>query len=101
MSDVARQLKRVIIRSGMSAWNVANRAGCSEATIRSWLTDQHEPSLRLAIRVAKVFGKTVELVDGEAQLKPAGPDFRPDTPASVAEKAMRAREFVGYWRRWQ
>jgi DNA-binding XRE family transcriptional regulator len=103
MSDVARQLKRVIIRSGMSAWNVANRAGCSEATIRGWLTDRHEPSLRLAIRVAKVFGKTIELVDGEAQLKPAGPDFRPppDTPASVAAKMSGAREFVGFWRRYQ
>jgi transcriptional regulator with XRE-family HTH domain len=102
MSDVFVAVKRLISRSGMSAWNVAHKAGCSEATINNWLSGRvTEPHLPTLLAVAKVFGKTIELSDGEARLKPAGPDFRPDTPASVAAKLNQAREFVGYWRRWQ
>jgi hypothetical protein len=46
------------------------------------------------IKVAAVFGKSIELADGEARIVA-------DTPASVAAKLNHAREFVGYWRRWQ
>ena len=78
MSDVFVAVKRLISRSGMSAWNVAHKAGCSEATINNWLTGRvTEPHLPTLLAVAKVFGKAVELVDGEARIVP-------DTPASVA-----------------
>jgi transcriptional regulator with XRE-family HTH domain len=95
LSDVFVAVKRLISRSGMSAWNVAHKAGCSEATINNWMSGRvTEPHLPTLLAVAKVFGKTVELADGEARIVP-------DTPASVAAKMQQARDFVGYWRRWQ
>ena len=95
MSDVFVAVKRLINRSGMSAWNVAHKAGCSEATIYNWMTGRvTEPHLPTLLKVAAVFGKSIELSDGEARIVP-------DTPASVAAKLNHAREFVGYWRRWQ
>lgn len=94
MSDVFVAVKRLIGRSGMSAWNVAHKAGCSEGTINNWMSGRvTEPHLPTLLAVAKVFGKSVELVDGEARIV--------DTPASVAAKLNQARDFVGYWRRWQ
>jgi DNA-binding XRE family transcriptional regulator len=98
MSDVFDELKGLIIRSGMSAWNVANKAGCTERTIHNWLTGRvKEPRLSTALAVAKLFGKAIMLTDGKAQIV----DAMPDTPATVAMKMQRAHEFVGYWRRWQ
>jgi DNA-binding XRE family transcriptional regulator len=97
MSDVFVAVKGLISRSGMSAWNVAHKAGCSEATIYNWMTGRvTEPHLPTLIKVAAVFGKTIELRN-ELQIV----DAMPDTPASVVMKMSRAREFVGYWRRWQ
>jgi DNA-binding XRE family transcriptional regulator len=87
MSEVFNELKRIIIRSGMSAWNVAHKAGCSEATINNWMTGRvTEPHLPTLLAVAKVFGKSVELIDGELRIAP---------------EASKPREFVGYWRRYQ
>jgi transcriptional regulator with XRE-family HTH domain len=99
MSDVFVAVKRLINRSGMSAWNVAHKAGCSERTISNWMNDRvvTEPHLETLLAVAKVFGKAIVLTDGEAQIV----DAMPDTPASVAMKMQKAHEFVGYWRRWQ
>jgi DNA-binding XRE family transcriptional regulator len=99
MSDVFVAVKRLISRSGMSAWNVAHKAGCCERTISNWMNDRvmTEPHLPTLIKVAAVFGKSIELTNGELQIV----DAMPDTPASVAMKMSRAREFVGYWRRWQ
>jgi transcriptional regulator with XRE-family HTH domain len=94
MSDVFVAVKRLISRSGMSAWNVAHKAGCSEATINNWLAGRvTEPHLPTLIKVARIFGKSIELTDGEAQIVDALP----------SASAIRARdhEFVGYWRRWQ
>jgi hypothetical protein len=54
------------------------------------MTEPHLPTL---IKVAAVFGKAIELTDGELRVV--------DTPASVGEKMRRAHEFVGLWRRWQ
>jgi hypothetical protein len=101
MSDVFVAVKRLIGRSGMSAWNVAHKAGCSEATINNWLTGRvTEPHLPTLLAVAKVFGKSVTLTDGELRLIPGAVPGAAmiDTPESVAAKMERAR---GYWRRWQ
>ena len=69
MSDVFVAVKRLISRSGMSAWNVAHKAGCSEATINNWLAGRvTEPHLPTLIKVARIFGKSIELTDGEAQI---------------------------------
>ena len=98
MSDVFVAVKRLIGRSGMSAWNVAHKAGCSEATINNWLSGRvTEPHLPTLLAVAKVFGKSIVLTADEPQIV----DAMPDTPATVAMKMSRARDFVGYWRRWQ
>jgi DNA-binding XRE family transcriptional regulator len=97
MSDVFKAVKQLIFRSGMSAWNVAHKAGCSEATIYNWMTGRvTEPHLPTLLKVAAVFGKSIELRN-ELQIV----DAMPDTPASVAMKMQKAHEFVGYWRRWQ
>jgi DNA-binding XRE family transcriptional regulator len=95
VTDVFEELKGLIRRSGMSYWNVAHKAGCTERTISNWMTGRvMEPRLSNAIAVAALFGKTIELTNGELRIVP-------DTPASVAAKLNQAREFVGYWRRWQ
>lgn len=95
MSEVFDELRRIIVRSGMTPDTIAWRAGCHRVTVRAWLAGRvTEPHLPTLLKVAKVFGKTIELTDGEARIVP-------DTPASVAAKLNRAREFVGYWRRYQ
>jgi len=97
MSDVFVAVKKLISRSGMSYWNVSHKAGCSEATIYNWMTGRvTEPHLPTLLKVAAVFGKSIELRN-ELQIV----DAMPDTPASVAMKMQKAHEFVGYWRRWQ
>jgi transcriptional regulator with XRE-family HTH domain len=98
MSDVFVAVKRLISRSGMSAFNVAQKAGCHERTIANWMSGRvTEPHLPTLLKVAAVFGKSLTLIGGEVQIV----DAMPDTPASVAMKMSRAHEFVGYWRRWQ
>lgn len=95
MSEVFDELRRIIVRSGMAPDKLASKAKCHPRTIANWLDGTvGEPHLETLIAVAKVFGKTIALTDGEARIVP-------DTPASVAAKLNRAREFVGYWRRYQ
>ena len=94
MSDVFAELKKAIIRSGMTFDEIATAGLVCRATIDNWLDGRvKEPHLGSLIRVAKALGKSIELTDGELRMI--------DTPASVAAKAMQAREFIGYWRRWQ
>jgi transcriptional regulator with XRE-family HTH domain len=97
MSDVFQAVKRLISRSGMSVDLLAFKSGVTPQTIHNWLEGRvHEARVENLIKVASVFGKTVMLTGGELRLEPI-----PDTPASVAAKLNQAREFVGYWRRWQ
>jgi transcriptional regulator with XRE-family HTH domain len=85
MSAVFAQLKRIIIRSGMSEESIAAKAQCHPLTIKNWLAGKtREPSLELFVRVAAVFGKRLELFGGEVRLM--------DTPATVAVKATQARQ---------
>jgi transcriptional regulator with XRE-family HTH domain len=94
MSDVFAELKKAIIRSGMTFDEIATAGLVCRGTIDNWIDGRvKEPHLGSLIRVAKALGKEVELTDGELRMI--------DTPASVAAKAMQAREFIGYWRRWQ
>lgn len=94
MSEVFDELRRIIVRSGMTPDTIAWRAGCHRVTVRAWLAGRvTEPHLPTLLKVAKVFGKTIELADGDLRMV--------DPPASVAAKALRAHEYVGYWRRWQ
>lgn len=98
MSLLFIRLKRAIRRSGLSPYAIATRSSLSPQTIKNWLEDRvREPSVGSMLAVAKVLGLTVELVDGEPRLV----EPIPDTPATVAAKMARAREFVGLWRRYQ
>jgi transcriptional regulator with XRE-family HTH domain len=94
MSDVFDELKAIMRRSGLGADAIAWKAGCARATIYHWLKGHtSEPSLPILIKVAGVFGRSIELNNGKLRLV--------DTPASVAEKMAGAREFIGLWRRYQ
>jgi hypothetical protein len=94
MSDVFADLKKAIMRSGMTFDEIAAAGHVCRATIDNWLDGRvKEPQLACLVRVAKALGKSIALTDGELQIA--------DTPASVAAKINQAREFVGYWRRWQ
>ena len=97
MSDVFQAVKRLVSRSGMSVDAIAFKAGVTPQTLHNWLEGRvTEARVENLIKVAAVFDKTVALTGGELRLEPI-----PDTPASVAAKMNQAREFVGYWRRWQ
>lgn len=88
------ELKRAIRHSGMTPYALAARAGTTPQTINNWLEGRvKQPELANLVAVAKVLGYAVELTDGGARLV--------DTPATVAAKMSRAREFVGLWRRYQ
>jgi transcriptional regulator with XRE-family HTH domain len=94
MSNVFAELKRIIVRSGMSLNDIAEAGFVSRATIDNWLDGRvKEPQLACLLRVAKVFGKSIQLSDGELRVV--------DTPESVAAKMAGAREFIGLWRRYQ
>lgn len=97
MSDVFQAVKRLISRSGMSVDQVAFRSGVTAQTIHNWLEGRvDEARVDNLLKVAAMFGKTIELTGGELRLAPI-----PDTPTSVAAKMAGAREFVGLWRRYQ
>ena len=94
MSDASTEIKRLIIRSGMTTSQIAGRAKCHSKTIDFWLSGRtKEPSLAVLVRVAGVFGRRIEIVSSGARLSTV-----PDTPAAVAAKAERARTL---WRRYQ
>jgi hypothetical protein len=94
MSDVFAELKKAIVRSGMTFDEIATAGLVCRGTIDNWLDGRvKEPQLGSLVRVAKALGKSIELTDGELRMI--------DTPASVAAKMNQAREFIGYWRRWQ
>jgi hypothetical protein len=104
MSDVFAELKKAIMRSGMTFDQIAAAGDVCRATIDNWLDGRvKEPQLGCLIRVAKALGKAVELTDGELRLIPGAVPGAAmiDTPESVAAKMKQAHEFVGYWRRWQ
>jgi hypothetical protein len=85
MSAVFRELKRIMVRSGMTPERIAWQSKCHPRTIKLWLDGTtREPSLELFVRVAAVFGKRLELFGGEVRLM--------DTPATVAVKAQQARQ---------
>ena len=95
MSDVFTELKRLINRSQMPVPEIARRCQLSPVTIQLWLDGKtRAPRLENLLKVAALFDRRIELVNGAFSLAP-------DTPASVAAKLNQAREFVGYWRRWQ
>lgn len=97
MSDVFDELKRIINRSGMSTSALGAKANCHHSTLDLWLEGKtQEPRLATLLRVAAVFGKRIELTNGELRMAPVY-----DTPATVAAKAKQARVFIGLWRRYQ
>lgn len=95
MSAVFIELKRLIARSPESLSFIAKECRLNQTTLQLWLDGKiQEPRFDSLRRVAAYFGRRIELSGGEARIVP-------DTPASVAIKAARAREFIGFWRRYQ
>ena len=95
MNPVFVELKQIIASSGMTTYDIAWKAGLTRQTIKLWMDGKtRSPDLASLVAVAKVFGRHVELADGVVHLVA-------DTPATVAAKMSRAREFIGLWRRYQ
>lgn len=58
LSNCLRDLRTA--RSGMTQQELADRVGVTRQTIIAVEAGAYTPSLALALRIAKVFGKTVE-----------------------------------------
>lgn len=57
--------------------DLATRLDVSRQTVNSIETERYEPSLSLAFRIAKLFGKTIEQI------------FEPDEPINEGEPAEK------------
>ena len=53
-------VKAEMARSGLTAYELAERVGVSPTTMSLWLNGKAEPSIRNAIKVAEVLGRDVE-----------------------------------------
>lgn len=58
LSNCIRELRNA--RSGMTQQELADQVGVTRQTIIAMEGGAYTPSLALALRIAKVFGKTVE-----------------------------------------
>ena len=72
MSDFADNLRTLIDQRGWTQQQAADAIGVSQANISRWLSENHEPSADVLIRIAKVFGVTLEEL-----LRGSGPALRP------------------------
>jgi transcriptional regulator with XRE-family HTH domain len=72
MSDFADNLRALMAKRGWTQVEAAAALSVSQANISRWLSQNHEPSADVLIRIAKVFGITVEEL-----LRAPGPALRP------------------------
>ena len=60
-ANVANDIRRLRFEHGeMTQQELANRAGCTRQTIIALEKERYVPSLILSIKIARVFGKTVD-----------------------------------------
>jgi transcriptional regulator with XRE-family HTH domain len=71
MSDFADNLRTLMAKRGWNQLEAAAALSVSQANISRWLSQNHEPSADVIIRIAKVFGITVEEL-----LRAPGPALR-------------------------
>lgn len=72
MSDFADNLRALMAKRGWNQVQAAAALSVSQANISRWLSENHEPSADVLIRIAKVFGVTLEEL-----LRGPGPALRP------------------------
>lgn len=53
-------VKAEMARSGLTAYELAEKVGVTPTTMSLWLNDKAEPTIRNAIKVAEVLGRDVE-----------------------------------------
>lgn len=58
------RLRELRAERGWSQAELAERLGVSRQTVNSIETERYEPSLSLAFRIARLFGKTIEEMFG-------------------------------------
>ena len=62
-AEIRNQVRRLRFEHGeMTQQKLADRAGCTRQTIVSLEQGKYVPSLALAFRIARVFGRSVEEV---------------------------------------
>jgi len=62
-AEIRNQVRRLRFEQGeMTQQALADRAGCTRQTIVSLEQGKYVPSLALAFRIARVFGRTIEEV---------------------------------------
>jgi transcriptional regulator with XRE-family HTH domain len=72
MSDFADNLRTLMAKRGWNQLQAAAALSVSQANISRWLSQNHEPSADVLIRIANVFGVTLEEL-----LRAPGPARRP------------------------
>ncbi len=60
MSDFADNLRVLMAKRGWNQQETANAIVVSQANISRWLSQGHEPSADVLIRIARVFGVTLD-----------------------------------------
>jgi transcriptional regulator with XRE-family HTH domain len=71
MSDFADNLRALMAKRGWNQQEAANALSVSQANISRWLSQGHEPSADVLIRIAKAFGVTLDEL-----LRATGPAMR-------------------------
>jgi transcriptional regulator with XRE-family HTH domain len=71
MSDFADNLRALMAKRGWNQQEAANALSVSQANISRWLSQGHEPSADVLIRIAKAFGVTLDEL-----LRASGPAMR-------------------------
>ena len=78
-SEITNQIRRLRFDNGeMTQQQLADRVGVTRQTIIAIESGKYAPSLPLAIKIARTFGKPIEDIfqyeDEESQSSAAGPD---------------------------
>jgi transcriptional regulator with XRE-family HTH domain len=60
MSDFAENLRTLMAKRGWNQLQAAAALSVSQANISRWLSQNHEPSADVLIRIAKAFGVTLD-----------------------------------------
>ncbi|MGD0060219.1 MAG: helix-turn-helix transcriptional regulator [Verrucomicrobiia bacterium] len=71
MSDFAENLRALMAKRGWNQLQAAAALSVSQANISRWLSQNHEPSADVLIRIAKAFGVTLDEL-----LRAPGPALR-------------------------
>ncbi len=97
MSDFAENLRTLIDRRGWTQQQAASAIGVSQANISRWLSQGHEPSADILIRISRAFDVSLDKV-----LRPPGPalhDKRVRT-STIVWPARWFRQLRIHWQKY-